>query len=201
MDRGNMWHCTLVSSTPSRSIGLFYGCALVWFWVPLGAPVTISLIYFYFIMIVVTIIGIFLPIHYFSNYTLGILYLSSAGSANAQLPGCFRSWTFSLNIGLNMSPMDAFMSCLDSILGYFIGSSRLCNWLSLRRLVPWINHLPPVCWSIFWKSSLKWYYVCKFIKKTFFLFHILMPYNIVLYFRLPYFHVSNSALFYLLSFL
>ena len=32
-------------------------------------------------------------------------------------------------------------------------SSRLCNWLSLWRLVPWINHLPPVCWSTFWKSS------------------------------------------------
>ena len=29
------------------------------------------------------------------------------------------------------------------------GSSRLCNWLSLRRLVSWINPLPPVCWSIF----------------------------------------------------
>ena len=27
------------------------------------------------------------------------------------------------------------------------------------------------------------------------LFHILMPYNIILYFRLPYFDVSNSALF------
>ena len=24
------------------------------------------------------------------------------------------------------------------------------------RLVPWIYHLPPVCWSTFWKSSLKW---------------------------------------------
>ena len=36
------------------------------------------------------------------------------------------------------------------------GSSRLCNWLSLRRLVPWMNHLPPVCWSTFWKCSLRW---------------------------------------------
>ena len=33
---------------------------------------------------------------------------------------------------------------------------NLCNWLSLRRLVPWINHLPPVYRSTFWKSSLKW---------------------------------------------
>ena len=39
---------------------------------------------------------------------------------------------------------------------YLIDNIRLCNWLSLRRMVPWINHLPPVCWSTFWKSSLKW---------------------------------------------
>ena len=32
---------------------------------------------------------------------------------------------------------------------------RLCNWLSLRRLVSWINHLPPACWSTFWKSIFK----------------------------------------------
>ena len=41
-------------------------------------------------MIVVTIIGILLAIHYFLHYTLDFRYLSSSGSANAQLPGCFR---------------------------------------------------------------------------------------------------------------
>ena len=45
------------------------------------------------------------------------------------------------------------MSYLNSLLGY----SRLCNWLSLRCLVPWINHLPSVCWSTFgnnvWNDS------------------------------------------------
>ena len=71
-----------------------------------------------FIMIVVTIIGIFMAIDYFLNNTLGFLYPSSSGSANAQLPGCFRPWTFSLNIGLNMLPLDSFMSCLQSVLGY-----------------------------------------------------------------------------------
>ena len=34
------------------------------------------------------------------------------------------------------------------------GGFRLFNWLSLRRLVSWINHLPPACWSTFWKSVL-----------------------------------------------
>ena len=87
-----------------------------------GTPVTISLIEFYFIMIfimiVVTIIGIFLAINYFLNYTVGFLYLNIFGSANAQLPGCFHPLTFSLNIGLNMLPLDSFMSCLNSLLGY-----------------------------------------------------------------------------------
>ena len=25
---------------------------------------------------------------------------------------------------------------------------RLCNWFPVRRLRPWMNHLPHVCWSI-----------------------------------------------------
>ena len=77
MDVGIMWHCTLVSSTPSLSRGLFCLFALFWCWLSLGAPGTISLIEFYFIMIfiiiVVTIIAIFMAIHYCLNYTLGFL--------------------------------------------------------------------------------------------------------------------------------
>ena len=71
-------------------------------------------------MIVVTIIGIFMAIHYFLNYTLGFLQLSS-GSANAQLPGCFHPWMFSLNIRLTMLPSDFFMSCLHYLLGHSTG--------------------------------------------------------------------------------
>ena len=51
----------------------------------------------------------------------GFLYISSSGSANAQLPGCFHPWTFSLNIGLTMFPLDSFVSCLHSLLGYSTG--------------------------------------------------------------------------------
>ena len=72
-------------------------------------------------MIVVTIIGIFMAINYLLIYTLGFLYISSSGSENAQLPECFRPWTFSLNIGLNMFPLDSFISCLHSLLGYYTG--------------------------------------------------------------------------------
>ena len=42
------------------------------------------------------------------------------------------------------------------------GSFRLCNWLSLRRLMLWINHLPPACWSTFWKSIFKEQLDCRF---------------------------------------
>ena len=42
------------------------------------------------------------------------------------------------------------------------GGFRLCNWLSLRRLVSWINHLPPACWSTFWKSNSKQQLGCRF---------------------------------------
>ena len=42
------------------------------------------------------------------------------------------------------------------------GSFRLCNWLSLRRLVSWINHLPPACWSTFQKSNSKQQLGCRF---------------------------------------
>ena len=41
-------------------------------------------------------------------------------------------------------------------------SFRLCNWSSLWRLVSWINHLPPVCWSTFWKSIFKQQLGCSF---------------------------------------
>ena len=126
-----------------------------WCWVSLCVPFTNSLIEFNFIMRVVTIIGILWPFFLFWTTCLGFLQLSSSGSANAHIPGCFRTWTFPLNIGLNMLPSGSFMPCLDSLLGYLQGTSWLCNWLSLRCLVLWINRLLHVCWSTFWKSSLK----------------------------------------------
>ena len=84
--RLHMWHRTLVSSTPSQSIGLFWGehCFVV-DRVTSGAPAAISLIEFYFIiifiMIYVTTIWIFMAIHYILYYILGFLYLSSSGVA------------------------------------------------------------------------------------------------------------------------
>ena len=44
---------------------------------------------------------------------------------------CFRPLTFSLNIGLNMFPLDSFMLCLHSLLGYSTGEFQ-----ALRLIVP-----------------------------------------------------------------
>ena len=62
-----------------------------------------------------------MDINHLLIYNLGFLYINNSGSANAQLPGCFCPWTFSLNIGLNMFPLDSFMSCLHSLLGHSTG--------------------------------------------------------------------------------
>ena len=61
----------------------------------------------------------FMAINYLLIYTLGFLYISNSGFANTLLPGCFCPWTLSLNIGLNMFPLDSFMSCLHSLLMIF----------------------------------------------------------------------------------
>ena len=44
---------------------------------------------------------------------------------------CFCPWTFSLNIGLNMFPLDTFMSCLHSLLGYSIGEFQALQLIVL----------------------------------------------------------------------
>ena len=80
-----------------------------------------------FIMIVVTVTGIFMAINYLLIYTLGFLYISNSGSANAQLPGCFCPWTFSLN----MFPLDSFMSCLHSLIGYSTGEFQALQLIVL----------------------------------------------------------------------
>ena len=75
MDIGTMWHLYIGQQYPITVYRTVFGCALFWCWVSLGPPVTISLIELYFIMIfimkVVTIVGVFMAIDYFLNYTLG----------------------------------------------------------------------------------------------------------------------------------
>ena len=62
-----------------------------------------------------------MAINHLLIYTFNFLYISNSGSANVQLPRCFCPWTFSLNAGLNTFPLDSFMSCVHSLLGYSTG--------------------------------------------------------------------------------
>ena len=66
-------------------------------------------------------------------YTLGILYVSNSGAANAKCttPGCFCFWTFYLDSELNMFPLDSFMSCLHSLLGYSTGEIQALQLIVL----------------------------------------------------------------------
>ena len=77
-----------------------------------------------------------MAINYLLIYTLGFLYISSSGSANAQRAGCFLPWTFSLNIGLNMFPLDSFMPCLHSLLGYSTGKFQALQLIVLAAFGP-----------------------------------------------------------------
>ena len=81
---------------------------------------------------------------------------------NLSPPKMFWPWNFFQNIGFNMVPSDPFMSHLVTQLRYFVGSFGLCDWLFLRRLVSWINHLAPACWSTFWTSTFKQQLGCRF---------------------------------------
>ena len=56
MGIATMWRCALVSSTPSQSICLSFGCALFWCWVPLGSPAPLSHVEVFFIMILIMIV-------------------------------------------------------------------------------------------------------------------------------------------------
>ena len=66
MDLSTMQHCTLLSCTPTQSIGLVLGCALPCYWVSLCVPFTNSLIQLYLIR-KIEIIGIFAAILFISN--------------------------------------------------------------------------------------------------------------------------------------
>ena len=73
-----------------------------------------------------------MAIIYLLIYTLSFLYIINSGFANTQLPGCFCPWTFSLNIELNMFPLDySIMSCVRSLLGYSTGEFQASQLIVL----------------------------------------------------------------------
>ena len=152
---GTMWHCALVSCTPSQCLGLIFGWVLFWCLVSLCVPFINSLIECYFIMMVATIIGTFMAILSILIYTVGLF-------VTRQFWFCryAPSWMFpSLDILFEYWIEHVTFGLLYVMLGFptrifykgVLGFTKDC-----RCLVPWINQLPLVCWSTFWKSSLNW---------------------------------------------
>ena len=153
-----LWHCTLVS-TPNLRIAYrtgFWVCVvLVLNVIRCSCHYFIDRILFHhdFLHDSCDYHWDFMAINYLLIYTLGFLYISSSGSASAQLPGCFRPCTFALNIGLTMFPLDSFMSCLHSLLGYSTGEFQALQ-LIVHAAFGAVDQ-PLVCWSTFGKSSSK----------------------------------------------
>ena len=135
MDIETRWNCALVSCTASLSIGLFLGmCAVL--------VLSVIMYSFYFDSVLLNhdccdyYWDFYVHCYSFWPIYLGFLKLGSFCSSITHLPGCLCPWNLSLNILLNMLPLDAFMLYLDSLLENPTGSSRFCNWLPSLCLVP-----------------------------------------------------------------
>ena len=105
------------------------------------------------------ILGCLWPLVFVSNNTL---ILGIWCSTIPHLPGCFCPWTFFENIGFNTVLTDPFMSHLATQLGYSAGEFQALQLIVLAVFGSWINHLPPACWSTFWKSNFKQQLGCRF---------------------------------------
>ena len=86
-----MWHCALISFTPSHYMGLDIWCPLFWCWVSLCVPFTNCLTERYFIMTVATIIGIFMAILLFLIYTSRLFVTRSFWFCKYATPRMFLS--------------------------------------------------------------------------------------------------------------
>ena len=97
-----------------------------------------------------------------------VLVLHMVTPGNVFVPGP----SFRILDGLTNLPSESFMSYLYSQREYSTGGSRLCNWSPLTCLMPWINYMPPLCYSMFANLVLSKSCVCKF--DIFFSFLILL---------------------------
>ena len=69
-------------------------------------------------MAIVVITNIIVTFHVHGTIDLGLFKLGNIGSAITHLPGCFCPRILLLNIGLNMSTSDSFISDLQAQLRY-----------------------------------------------------------------------------------
>ena len=93
------------------------------------------------------ITGIITPMVIPSEPRIDFRQLGNYGPAFAQLPGCFWPWAFFETIGLNMSPLDSFMSNVYSRWGYSTGEFRALHpiVIAVFSAMDYINQFRPVC--------------------------------------------------------
>ena len=98
-------------------------------------------------MIIMTVIRTFVAILFILNYIFRLSLLSSSGSANAHLLGCFRPWKLALNIGLHLLPSDSFMPCFDSVIEYSTEEFRALQLIVLVVMFGAVNQ-PLACYML-----------------------------------------------------
>ena len=88
------------------------------------------------------LLGFLYPLLFILTYIFRLSELGSFGPKCTHLPGCFCPGAC-----LGISDRACYHpTALCHV--YFLyqdilqGSSQLCNWLSLRYMMPWVNHLP-----------------------------------------------------------
>ena len=128
--------------------------------------------------------------------------LGRYGHLHAKAPHIFCLW-FLLHWYLLHCWQCPAMQWIEGIYSHSIDTKEILTAaLSLRCLVPWINHLPPVCWSTFgilvWNDSgyvnlTQWWYFFIIFE---YILHISTPHIMIFCFPLPYFPLSTSALFF-----
>ena len=115
------------------------------------------------------------------------------------LQGCFCPWTFFENIGFNTVLTDPLMSHLATQLRYSAGEFQALQLIVLAAFVWWINHLPPACWSTFWKSNFKQQLSCRFDimdNKSYFVVFRHMQLNVLIHQIIFRFYLLKYSLFF-----
>ena len=152
---GTMRHCTLVSRTPSQSIGLVSGCELFWCWLSLYVPLTNSLKEFYFIMAFVTIFGIFMAIFYFelhvqafSNKVVLVLQMCTSVDVSALV---YSLWFEHVIFGLLYVIVRIYTRILYRGVS---GFATDCPWsVRCRGLTTCLLYIGPLFENLVWNDS------------------------------------------------
>ena len=95
--------------------------------------------------IFVTIIGIFMVIIFILNYTFRLSVTRYFWFCKCATLWIFPSWAIPWILDWTCYLQKPLFHAYNPYQDMLNVSTRLCNWFSLRWMVPRINHLPPLC--------------------------------------------------------